>query len=80
VLVYLGNHDVAEAERSCMELDQHLIVGELGKRLLGVKLEVIEAALAHDSPAFCRFRQRHRRCNKLVVDCKYVKRLYLVIA
>lgn len=81
MLIYLGNHDIAEVERSCMELDQHFVVRELRERLLGVKLEVVKAALAHDRPTLCSFRQRHDKYNKVVLGfSRYVKKLDLFVA
>jgi hypothetical protein len=81
LLGYLGNHDIAVVERSCMELDQHFVVRELRERLLGVKLEIVKAALAHDRPTLCSFWQRHGEYDKVVLNCsRYVKKLDLVAA
>jgi hypothetical protein len=63
---YLGNHEIAEVERSCMESNQHFVVGELRERLLRVKLEIVEAALTLDRPTLCSFWQSHDDYSRMV--------------
>lgn len=63
---YLGNHEIAEVERSRMESNQHFVVGELRERLLCVKLEIAEAALTLDRPTLRSFWQRHDDYSRMV--------------
>jgi hypothetical protein len=63
---YLGNHEIAEVERSRMESNQNFVVGELRERLLCVKLEIVEAALTLDRPTLCSFWQRHDDYSRMV--------------
>ena len=49
---YQRNDDVAVVERCRMEFDQHLVVGELRKNELLVKLETVKAAATLNRPGF----------------------------
>lgn len=60
-VTYLGDGEVSIVQRNCFDLDQDIMVGDLGHRGIVDQLEAVETVLvdARNSPSFGRGRRRH---------------------